>query len=185
MKFFESFKKADKKIEQDNTPIHEEIDRKNNPTKSLETDIYQPEITEEEVRLISNDPEKKFIPIEDIPDDVDWQDYMVRLIDWEELESNEFYSDDEELAKLEKIEQQKDLSYDDEPQTSSAKPRYPQEVKQIIIKYSLPNYKWNELSQNERKEIKNKIQTEIQELYIKKPKKMVRKSKEKSSEKAA
>jgi len=59
-------------------------------------------------------------------------------------------------------------------------PKYfdrPDEIKQIIGKYSLTNAEWKKLNQDERKKIKNNIQTEIQELYIKKPKKMVRKNK--------
>lgn len=172
-------------------PIHEESgdiikDREGLSREQQDQTIIKEhlDIDDEEYRLTKNDPEK-LTSLEDIPDDVDWQDYMSKLIDWEETEDNELYSDDEELAKLEKIEEQKDFGYDDEPQISSAKPQRPKEVSQIINKYSKPSYEWNKLSQSERKEIKNKIQTEIQELYIKQPKKMKRKKEENSVEKAA
>lgn len=193
MKLFnwESRQKQAAKDKKEIIPIHEESggiikDREGLSREQQEQAIIKKhlDIDDEEYRLTKNDPEK-LTSLEDIPDDVDWQDYMSKLIDWEETEDNELYSDDEELAKLEKIEEQKDFGYDDEPQISSAKPQRPKEVSQIINKYSKPSYEWNKLSQSERKEIKNKIQTEIQELYIKQPKKMKRKKEENSVEKAA
>ncbi|GEM_PF-3255540 len=167
MKLFnwESPKKTDKKIEQENIPIHEEIDRKNNPTKNLDTDIYQPEIIEEEERLNKNDPEKKFIPIENIPDDFNLENYILEKIDNSTKDETE-----EELTEIK----------------APATTHLPMEVKKIIQKYSLPKNEWQKLSQTERKNRLNNINAEIAELYVKQRKKMVpKKNKPESAEKAA
>lgn len=157
MKLFnwETPKKINKEIEKTNTPIHEEVDRKNNPTKSLDTDIYQPEISEEEDRLSKNDPEKKYIPIEDIPDDFNLENFILEGID------NPNDENDTELTESK----------------TPATTHLPVEIKTIIQKYSLPKEEWQKLNQAERKNRLNNIQTEIQELYMKKPRKFVRKNK--------
>ncbi len=170
MKLFnwESIKKTNKEIEQANIPIHEELDRDNNPTKSLDTEIYQPEVTEEENRIKANDPEKKFIPVEDLPnspDDFDWSDYNLEEID----ESEE---DGEDLMEIK----------------APATTHLPPEIREIVQKYSLPNEDWQKLSKTERQNRLNQIKTEIAEKYLTpRRKKMVPKNKnvKESTEKAA
>ncbi len=168
-------------------PIHEESgdiikDREGLSIEQQDQTIIKEhlDIDDEEYRLTKNDPEK-LTSLEDIPDQESWENFMINYLDWDETSTADFDNkpsdENEELAKMDKIEEQNNKYYNNESQISSAKPRRPKAVSQIINKYSMPNYEWNKLPPEERAQIKNKIQTEIQELYIKKPKKMVRKNK--------
>lgn len=135
--------------------INEELDRKNNSNRNLDTEIYQPEVVEEEERINKNDPEKQFIPIEDIPDDFNLEEYILNIID------RQYSTENEEINEVK----------------APATTHLPIEIKKIIQKYSLPNDEWKKLTYQQRKTRLESIQTEIAEIYIKKPKKMVPKKK--------
>jgi hypothetical protein len=168
MKLFnwENLKKtSNAAIDKENKPINEALDRNNFQSKDLQTENFQPEVFEEEARLTENDPEKNFIPIEAIPDDFDLETYILNIIDQQHKPI-----DDAEVNEVK----------------APATTHLPNEVKEIIQKYSLPNDEWKKLNYQERKTRLENIQASIVELYIKKPKKMMpKKNKNESIEKAA
>lgn len=170
MKLFnwESFKKTshqekpltDEEIDEKNNPIHEEKDRKNFQTKDLQTENFQPEVFEEEQRLTENDPEKKFIPIEEIAEqklDVDGN-----IIDVETYYNEQI---DHPKPKYKEYDERK----------SSNRIQLSPELDDIKQKHSLPKTEWDSLTPEEQKAKKAARITDTNELYVRQPKKMVRK----------
>jgi hypothetical protein len=106
--------------------------------------------------------EKKFISTEEASDNFDWETYILDSID----ATSESEEDKDEIKTPASIHR-------------------PAFINNIIRKYSLPNEEWKRLTPMQREQRKQDAQKEIQELYIRQPKKMVRKDKKENTEIAA
>jgi len=166
MKLFnwENSKKLfNKKIEEEIIPIHEESGNIIKDRTELSLDQQDQTIINEHLDLndqgFEDQPtkEKKFITNENISDNFDWETYILDQID----------------TTFDKSEYEPD-----EIKTPRGIHR-PDFINDIIRKYSLPNEEWQKLTSEQKEQRKKQAQTEIQEYYIKQPKKMVRKKNDK------